>query len=441
MDASPKKQPVSLANQPPATMLAGPKLANVGQPVGPAADSHGSTASPPEHFIPCRQAELVELLCAEPGLTGGERDGLRRLAERLSATLHFEYHEQLGALKSDYASFDPDADTVPLFPPDASERQQQLGDLFERFTWLLERANFTRLPQEALAEALAGHSHWGINLEVDFNVFDRLEIYYRGEAVERREHRSWKTLFKVQTEQVPAFERLVVILKLRENLRTRGVVDTEDVHVKLFKDIPKMDLEMLLPGTRVKMSLVDRTKIVLPTLSGLSLTAWKLISGAVAVAAGGMYNGLALCGLVGGSIGYGLRSFHGYLQTKQRYQLSLTESLYYQNLDNNAGVLMRLLDEAEEQENREALLAWFFLWHAAPANGFTADELDRHIEAFLVDKLKRPVDFEVDDALVKLVRFRLVETLTDGRLRAAGPLDALRTLDASWHTLGSRRAA
>ena len=127
-----------------------------------------------------------------------------------------------------------------------------------------------------------------------------------------------------------------------------------------------MDLEMLLPGTRVQMSLVDRTKIVLPTLSGLSLTIWKLLTGAVAVAAGGMYDGLALCGLVGGSIGYGLRSFHGYLQTKQRYQLSLTESLYYQNLDNNAGVLMRLVDEAEEQENRETLLAWFFLWREPP---------------------------------------------------------------------------
>ncbi len=350
MDASPKQPP----GQP------------VEKAISPAATGPQSVAgSPPEHFIPCRQAELVELLCAEPGLTSGQCEAIRRLAERLSATLHFEYHAQLTALKSDYSAFDPDAETVSPFPPSDTERREQLDDLFRRFSWLLERANFTRLPQEALAEALAGHSHWGLNLEVDFEVFDRLEIYYRGETVEQRERRGLSTLFKVRQEDVPAYQRLVVILKLRANLRTRGVVDTEDVHVKLFKDIPRMDLEMLLPGTRVKMSLVDRTKIVLPTLSGLSLTAWKLVSGAVAVATGGMYNGLALLGLVGGSIGYGLRSFHGYLQTKQRYQLSLTESLYYQNLDNNAGVLMRLLDEAEEQENREALLAWFFLWRSA----------------------------------------------------------------------------
>ena len=70
--------------------------------------------------------------------------------------------------------------------------------------------------------------------------------------------------------------------------RVTALIDTEDVHVKLFKDIPRMDLEMLLPGTRVKMSLVDRTKIVLPTLSGLGLTLWKVCSGAVIVAASGM---------------------------------------------------------------------------------------------------------------------------------------------------------
>ena len=68
-----------------------------------------------------------------------------------------------------------------------------------------------------------------------------------------------------------------------------------------------------------------------------------------------------------------MRSFRGYLQTKERYQLSLTESLYYKNLDNNAGVLMRLIDEAEEQENREALLAYYFLRHDVAPTGLTAE--------------------------------------------------------------------
>jgi hypothetical protein len=415
MDAKIMLIPNESAVQDPAPGLADPKLAEAG---------------PREHFIPARQAELVELLCAQPDLAPDDRNAVRRLADVLSSVLHVEYHRELSALKGDYAPFDPDADTVPLFPPSADDRRSRLDDLFVRFGWLLERANFTRLPQQALEEALAGHSHWGVNLAVDFEVFERLEMYVRGETVEKRERRDWRTLLRVREVSVPAYQRLVVILKLRANLRTRGVVDTEDVHVKLFKDIPRMDLEMLLPGTQVKMSFVDRTKIVLPTLSGLSLTLWKLLTGAVVAATSGMYSGLTLCGLVGGSIGYGLRSFHGYLQTKQRYQLSLTESLYYQNLDNNAGVLMRLLDEAEEQEHREALLAWFFLWRTAPAAGLSPPELDSRIEEFLVRALGRPVDFEVDDALVKLVRFGLVEEMPQAKLRALAPAEAIRALSA-----------
>jgi hypothetical protein len=222
------------------------------------------------------------------------------------------------------------------------------------------------------------------------------------------------------------------------------------VFIKLFKDIPKPDLEMLLPGTRVKMSLKDRIKIIMPTVSGVAVSVYKAFKGALLAAAAGAYGVLAVLGV---TCGYGVKSFHGYLQTKQKYQLNLTESLYYQNLDNNAGVLSRLLDEAEEQENREAVLAYYFLWQARDvrgstadelgwkirdqqsnfsACGFTADELDKRIEQFLSECLGRPIDFEVDDALAKLIRMNLVRQDADGRYMARSLTEALETLDYAW---------
>ena len=60
-----------------------------------------------------------------------------------------------------------------------------------------------------------------------------------------------------------------------------------------------------------------------------------------------------------------------YQSTRQAYHLMLTQSLYYQNLDNNAGVLTRLLDEAEEQECREVLLGYYCLWKYGPEQGWT----------------------------------------------------------------------
>ncbi len=116
----------------------------------------------------------------------------------------------------------------------------------------------------------------------------------------------------------------------------------------------------------------------------------------------------------------------------QKYQLNLTESLYYQNLDNNAGVLCRLLDEAEEQENREAMLGYFFLWRAARPT--TAEELDGQIEQFLAKLFGRQLDFEVSDALEKLLRLAIVESTADRShtCRSTRPSNRLSTLAHAW---------
>ncbi|HTQ38706.1 MAG TPA: DUF3754 domain-containing protein [Pirellulales bacterium] len=403
-----------------------------------------------EHFIPWRKAEVIDRLCSEPGLLPAEQSGFRQFCTLLDATLHFEYLTHFENLKSAYAPFDPDADTVHLTELSDAQRQTQMDLLFERFQWLLERANFRKLTHHDLDQALNSVSHHGLSLEVDFDFFDRLELFSRGEILQPQQYRNWKRLYRWEEAQVPTFQRLVLIFHLRPGKHRTRNFDTHDVFIKLFKDIPKPDLEMLLPGTRVKMSLKDRIKIITPTASGVAVSIYKALKGALLAAAAGVYGILAVLGV---TCGYGMKSFHGYLQTKQKYQLNLTESLYYQNLDNNAGVLSRLLDEAEEQENREAVLAYYFLWRnldvrgstadelgwknrAAsinfPARGFTAEELDQRIEQFLSDCLGRPIDFEVDDALAKLLRLNLVREVVPGRFVALPLTEALEKLDYAW---------
>ncbi|HEY2826971.1 MAG TPA: TMEM143 family protein [Pirellulales bacterium] len=422
------------------------------EPSKPANESieNGAAARHLEHFIPWRKAELIDRLCTQPGLAPAEQDGFRRLCILLNATLHFEYLAHFENLKNAYAPFDPDADTLHLTTPSKAEQQTQLDVLFEQFTWLLERANFCRLTKDDMQQALDSVSHRGLALEVDFGFFDRLEIYSRGEVMQTQQYRSWKRLYQIQEVQVPTFQRLALIFRLRPGRQKTRKFDMQDVFIKLFKDIPKPDLEMLLPGTRVKMSLKDRLKIVMPTVSGVAVSIYKAMKGALLAAAAGIYGILVVLGV---TCGYGVKSFYGYLQTKQKYQLNLTESLYYQNLDNNAGVMSRLLDEAEEQENREAVLAYYFLWrkldkrgstddelgwksraqqNTFPAGGFTAEELDQRIEQFLSECLGRAIDFEVDDALAKLLRMNLVRQLAGGRYVAVSLAEALKTLDTAW---------
>ena len=56
---------------------------------------------------------------------------------------------------------------------------------------------------------------------------------------------------KKEAVRVDSYKRLVFILKLRKHKRL-GEVDVNAVFMKIFKDIPKLDLEMLLPGARVQ---------------------------------------------------------------------------------------------------------------------------------------------------------------------------------------------
>lgn len=404
-----------------------------------------------ENFVPIRRAEMLELLCQQPGVSPAEQGDLRKLAQMLEATFHFEYHARLERLKADYAPFDPDRDTrevrlkpatssiafgaAPQAPPgrrDLQAEQDHLARLFDDFTALLERANFRRLSHDDIQEALNAMSDCGMQVDVDFDVFERLEVFARGDGVTRRTRRHWRDRFRKVEVAIPVYQRLAVIFRLRPHKRLGQETDTRTVYLKLFKDIPREDLEMLLPGSRVKMSVMDQTKVWFPTVSGVLMTIWKGLQMALSMAAAGVYGTATFLGLAGGAVGYGAKSFFGYLRTKEKHQLALTSSLYYRNLDNNAGVLFRLLDEAEEQECREALLAYYFLWRETSPLGWRADALDRRIEQFLAKELQVEVDFEVDDALAKLLRLGLVERSEGGRLQAA-PIDAaLATLDRTW---------
>jgi hypothetical protein len=412
-----------------------------------------------EHFIPIHRSELIDLLATDRGLTTGqlltasERTQFRRFCTLMGAHLHFDYQRRLEQLKADYRPFDPDSDLVPLTPPSKDDRARQLDQLFTDFASLLERGNYRRLTREEIHAATEVVSYWGINLDVDFNSFERLEVYIRGDVQTVRNKPHWWDvlgLFRGTPVKVAVFQRMVVILKHAKHRRTNAEIDTEDVYLKIFKDIPKADLEMALPGGRMKMTRKDKGLVIYPLLAGVVGVAYSLwhslYSVAAAIAAGTATFaaaaasvgslGLASWGTAAALGGYGYKSYYSYTIKKQAYTLRLTQSLYYQTLDGNAGVLYRLLDEGEEQDAREAILAYFYLWRYAGEPGWTAEALDDYVELDLERRANLKIDFEIGDALEKLERFGIVERVED-RYRAR-PIDAtLAHLGKTWEKLFS----
>lgn len=384
-----------------------------------------------EHFIPLRKSDLIELLCHDKTLQANERESFRQFCVLVSAVFHFEYLKQLEELKDAYAPFDPDADTKTLKAVSAEKRDADEQQLFERFAALMERANFKRLTREEVQSAMQEVATVsGIHTHVELGMFVHLDIFVRGDVMGRMHRRSWRKLWRKEHFFVPLYQRLVLIVKMRPHKRLDRDIDTSRVYLKIFKDIPKVDQDMLLPGARVRFSRMDQAMIIYPLAAGIGLTLYN-IGASILQSSLAAFGSLLTWSLAGAIGGYGYKSYYSYQVKKQDYSLKLTKSLYYKSLDNNTGVLMRLLDEAEEQECRETFLAYFCLWKYAPAEGWTSAQLDDYVELYLEGNANLKVDFEIGDALAKLERLKIVRKVGDAY--HAQPLDkSLEMLDWTW---------
>jgi hypothetical protein len=124
-----------------------------------------------------------------------------------------------------------------------------------------------------------------------------------------------------------------------------------------------------------------------------------------------------------------MRQWLRYQRQSLKYQKELTDNIYFRNVNNNAGIFDYIIGAAEEQECKEAFLAYFFLRTATTAP--TQPALDTRIEQWLAATFAVDVDFEVDDALAKLDRLGLL--VRDGeRLSVPPPQETLARLDRVW---------
>jgi hypothetical protein len=196
----------------------------------------------------------------------------------------------------------------------------------------------------------------------------------------------------------------------------------------MFKDVPHVDMEMHLPeqGTRVRMRWIDKAQIASPLAIGLPTLAFKLMVGFA-------FSPFAVGGLLMAPISAGVNSFFGFHRAKQKHLSEMIHKLYYLTLANNASVLTRLIDAAEDEEYKEAMLAYFFLWRGNGSEApWTVSTLDAHIEDYLEQKTGIEINFEVADALTKLYRLGLARRDAQGGLHVT-PIDrALATLDRLW---------
>jgi len=411
-----------------------------------------------EHFIPFSRADVVGLCLRSGRLRADEQQGFSQLCGLLAAVFHFEFHARVEELKALYAPFNPDLDTrqspgaaagaAAGGPPgDLAERRARF---VEALAELLERANYARLSPEDLNRALQEESAFGLRLHVELDDFEELALFARGLRRDRVAVKGRWPWSAPREMDIEAWERVAVWARFRpaehfDSKRRGSLAFTPGATIlKLFRNIPRADLEMLLPNVEVRMTRTDRALLGVPAVAGAviviatKLGASLLLVGALLLFWLGARREPVTIGtteLVALGLGLAALATHLFRQLaafknrKIRFMKALADNLYFKNLDNDAGVFHRVVDAAEEEEVKEAVLGYCFLLHEP---GLAQEELDARIEAWFREQHATELDFEVDDALEKLLRLQLVTRRADGRLAAVPVDEACRRLDERW---------
>lgn len=376
-----------------------------------------------DHFIPVSRHDLVESLSShwrDHPNAETQRRAFLDIADHIGQRLERHFRDQLKQLAEDYMPFDPDCILVDLQGEHEHSHEERRTAFFQSLEYTLERANFRRLGREEIQQAMTAAKALGIRLVVDFEAFAHLSVWVRGEHIDRWTVRHWYRFFRRETIEVPVHRRLVLVFQ-DAGPECRPEADPHAVFLKIFKNIPVSDVDTLLPSSRIRLTWMDRGKILFPTLSGIGLSVAKIAKVGIMAMFGGIYGLIAFVMVIATGVGYSLKSFFGYLHTKDKYQLNLTRHLYYQNLGNNVGVLFRLIHEAENQEFREALLAYWVLITQPESRPMTKREIDQAAENWIQQTLGVSVDFEDDDALNKLERFGLARRIEPDVWEALSP--------------------
>ena len=381
-----------------------------------------------ERALPVRQGDLTRLLVAEPGLTSDERARLAQFGRILGAVFHSEFYEKLRELKELYAPLDPDSDYVSLKQHTLPRTERSDEDFLTRFDATLLRANYRVMPMKVIEQAVSAPNEMGLTYTPDFSLFEHMKIYVRGYTLISRECRNMTTRFRRRMVSFDAYQRMVVALKFKSDKDLGPLVRSDVLYLRLFKDVPHVDMEMHLPeqGTKVRMRWIDRAQIASPLFTGIPAIVAKMLMAYTV-------SPVLLGGLIAAPITAGVRSFLGYQSSKQKHLYSMIHRLYYVTIANNSSVLTRLIDVAEDEEYKEAMLAYFFLWrHASDPTAWDERQLDERIEAFLEEKTGVSLNFDVADALHKLFRLGLAHRDQAGGIHVIPIEQALVALDRHW---------
>jgi hypothetical protein len=402
-----------------------------------------------ETFIPIPKESLALALAGEGKLSAAETQRFEEVTRLISIILHHEHFDELERLRALYR---------PLDPNDVTDQAAEPQAFLAEFEAMLGKASFMELPIGVMGLSSSGMVQ-DLRLKLDESGVQRIRFFARGARAENITIKRWWGLYKKNV-TADVLDDVIVVLECKSALapsevnfltRHRRGVRPGAILLKHFGDVPQGDLLALHPGATPAMQRRDQLILGVPAIAGgipLLTQMWSALTVLFAIAAAwfGMESAIdesqlkralaAVSGFVA-LAAFMMRQRLKYNAQRLAYQKQLADTVYFHTIANNAGVLEGLVGSAEQQDAKEAILAyWALLAHGAMDKA----NLDKTCEAFLADRMGRACDFEIGDAMEKLERLRLV-TREGALLRAVPAEEALVRLDEAWDGFFSYRRA
>ena len=399
-----------------------------------------------EHFIPVTRYALMDRLSRPAAWPPGVAGEVRRFFRYLDYWRQQRHATALMHLLQAYEPFSPDSDLFVTRTFTDEERAGLKSEVVAGVERLLSQANYVGIGRHDIENMiLTKESHYGLDLKVDFQVFEEIQVHYRGASVRKEVRRRLSRFFRKQEFAVPIYRRVCVLFKIKSEAahvedvmrrlritraeaarlvrRTRKQIPTQvsqdNIYLKLFKNMPRADLEMIFPNTQVKFRLHDKL--------------WLGVSGGSAVGAGvfGAAGKLALvfsnpytaAGAVGGVGMVLFRQVMNVMNQKQRYMAIMARNLYFHAMADNRGVMIKLADRAAEEDFKEEILLYSVLAKET-VNKADLKSVDDAIEQYLGHTFGLQIDFDVSDAYQRLLADGIVSEAADGTIITLPPRES-----------------
>lgn len=409
-----------------------------------------------ERFLPVTKAALMDRLTTPGRWPDQSRRDARRLFRYLDYWRQQRYAMRLLRLIEAYEPFSPDTDLLVTRHYAAHERAELQKQVMAGAEQLLQQANYTRVDPAQVNLIVTQDSAYGLDLSVDLDAFEEIAIYYRGVSNRKNSRRTMKKFFRKEEFDVPIFRRLCVIFKLRtfedritmemkRNSWTREDAESHvkklrahlpaevkegNVYMKLFRNIPRTDIEMVFPNTQVRFRLKDKLRLGATAGGGLGFGLFTS-AGKVAMLAS---NPIGAAGAALGLGGVAFRQAMSFVNQKQKYMVVMAQNLYFLSMADNGSVIVELAARAAEEDIKEEWLLYSIL---AKTDAGRADlpAIDHAIEKFVKDEFGVSVDFDVEDALSRLIADGIVTETGNGTFTALPPEQAANHIDGKWDIL------